>query len=146
MHDARVARRDVRCGSARCLVVARQDLCGGKEQGRRPPLAAGPLCGSLVPCHHRGLDLPQPDILRCRSAHLVSPNDRPVSSRVRPAPPAQNVRPEKPVSSNVRPPPPAQNVRSERPVSSRVRPPPPPRMCNQRFLNKTRLPRETNRC
>ena len=36
----RVGRRDVRCGSARCLVVARQDLYGGKEQGRRPSAAS----------------------------------------------------------------------------------------------------------
>ena len=37
---SRVGRRDVRCGSARCLVVARQDLYGGKEQGRRPSAAS----------------------------------------------------------------------------------------------------------
>ena len=55
---------DLSCGHTRgalwqhkMSVVARQDLCGGKRQGRRP--SAAPLCGSLVSCHNRGLVLSQ---------------------------------------------------------------------------------------
>ena len=97
---SRVARRDVRCGNARCLVVARQDLCGGKKQGRRPSAASTkgghPLCGSLVSCHKRHLVLPQ------RTSRLATRETRILTRAPRAPRPKCAVR--DPVSSHVRPP------------------------------------------
>ena len=75
MHDARVARRDVRCGNARCLVVARQDLCGGKEQGRRPSAASTKGGGRLrrPPPFVVPLFLATTEVLSCHNEHPVLP-------------------------------------------------------------------------
>ena len=78
---SRVGRREVRCGSARCLVVARQDLCGGKERGNhkggaaaegRRPLFVEAAEGRL-PC---SLPLATTNILFCHSALVVSLHKR----------------------------------------------------------------------
>ena len=75
MHDARVARRDVRCGNARYLVVARQDLCGGKEQGRRPSAASTKGGGRLrrPPPFVVPLFLATTEVLSCHNEHPVLP-------------------------------------------------------------------------
>ena len=101
-----VARQDVCCDKTRPLLWqdTREPQRAAAAEGGRPPLWRRPKAASLVPCHHRGLVLPQPDILRCRSAHLVSPHERPVSSHVRPPPPRPKCAVRDPVSSHVRPP------------------------------------------
>ena len=64
-----VARQDPCCGRTRCVLW--QD---------KIPVAAAPLCGSLMSCHNRGVVLPQQrsclataEILSCHNTHLVLP-------------------------------------------------------------------------
>ena len=77
---------DLSCGDTRgalwqhkMSVVARQDLRGGKRQGRRPS-AAPPLWYPCVLPPQRSC-LAATDILCCHSAPLVSPHERSVVSQ-----------------------------------------------------------------
>ena len=95
---------DLSCGETRgalwqhkMSVAARQDLCGGKTQGRGPAAAATkgggasrrpPFVDSFMSCHKRDIVLPQQSsclatrhILSCHNSDLVLPQQRVLGTR-----------------------------------------------------------------